>query len=220
MTARAPNFDRIARPYRVIEYLTLGYSLECARQHFLPRLITARNALVLGDGDGRFLAQLFAANPDIHATAVDASAAMLHLLSKRCAPYTDRLQIQQADALMWTPAAPQPYDLVITHFFLDCLTQPQLNSLVRRVTPTLATNAIWLISDFDIPDNALRTPARLFIAGLYLAFRILTGLRTSRLPDHEEPLMHSGFACIARQTFLGGLLVTELWQTGSRQNLT
>ncbi|WP_035353223.1 class I SAM-dependent methyltransferase [Edaphobacter aggregans] len=218
MTAGAPNFDRIARPYRALEYFTLGYSLERARLHFLPRLLTARNALVLGDGDGRFLAQLLSANPGLHATAVDTSAAMLHLLRKRCAPYADRLQTQHTDALTWMPTAPQPYDLVVTHFFLDCLTQPQLNSLVERITPELAPGAIWVISDFQVPANALRIPARLFIDCLYLAFRILTGLRTSRLPVHEAPLTQSGFTCIARQTYLGGLLIAELWQTDPLQN--
>jgi ubiquinone/menaquinone biosynthesis C-methylase UbiE len=217
MTSRASNFDRIARLYCALEYLTLGYSLERARLHFLPRLLTARNALVLGDGDGRFLSQLLAANPSLRATAVDTSAVMLDLLSKRCAPYTDRLQIKHADALTWTALDNEPYDLVVTHFFLDCLTQPQLNSLVQRVKPMLAPGANWLISDFHVPDNALRTPARLFIGSLYLAFRVLTGLRTIRLPVHETPLVQSGFPCIARATFRNDLLIAELWQFESQR---
>jgi hypothetical protein len=55
-----PNFDRIARPYRWLEYLTLGRSLERAREVFLPLLKDRRQALILGDGDGRFTARLLA----------------------------------------------------------------------------------------------------------------------------------------------------------------
>jgi SAM-dependent methyltransferase len=220
MTTRVPNFDRIAHPYRSCEYLTLGRSLERARSHFLPRLLTSRNALVLGDGDGRFLAQLLAANPQLRATVVDTSAAMLDLLSKRCASHSGRLQIHHADALTEITFGPQPFDLVVTHFFLDCLTQPQLNTLVQKIAPMLAPGAFWLLSDFHVPDNALRTPARLFINGLYLSFRVLTGLRTTHLPDYEGTLAESGFACVSDRSFLGGLLIAQLWQTDSPRNST
>ena len=78
-----PNFNRIARPYRWLEYLTLGPALTRCRTHFLPQLAACRTALVLGDGDGRFLAGLLAANPDLRADAVDTSATMLQLLTRR-----------------------------------------------------------------------------------------------------------------------------------------
>ncbi|MCU1248095.1 MAG: methyltransferase type 12 [Edaphobacter sp.] len=60
-----PSFDRIARPYHWLEYLTLGKALERCRNHHLPQLLDRRHALVLGDGDGRFLAQLLKQNPNL-----------------------------------------------------------------------------------------------------------------------------------------------------------
>src|ERR1700735_883293 len=79
-----PNFDHIARPYRWLEYITLGRALEQCRLHYLPSLLNRKRALVLGDGDGRFLAQLLAQNPHLHAHAIDTSATMLQLLRHRC----------------------------------------------------------------------------------------------------------------------------------------
>ena len=84
MTPNPPNFDSIARIYRWAEYLSLGPLLVRTRNHFLPQLTPCRRALVLGDGDGRFLARLLQQNPDLHALAVDTSATMLHLLRERC----------------------------------------------------------------------------------------------------------------------------------------
>ena len=214
MTARTPNFDRVARSYRFLEYLTMGRSLERTRLHFLPQLLTARNALVLGDGDGRFLEELLEANPGLRTTPVDSSTAMLDLLRQRCAHWSNRLRICQIDALCFQASEGEAYDLVVTHFFLDCLSQPQLDQLVEHIASQLAPRAIWVVSDFQVPQGALRIPARLFIDGLYLGFRILTGLQTRRLPDHRLPLSRAGFACFDRQQFLGGLLMTELWQTG------
>jgi ubiquinone/menaquinone biosynthesis C-methylase UbiE len=206
------NFDRVARSYRTLEYLVLGRSLERTRLHFLPRLNSARNALILGDGDGRFVARLLAMNPGLHATAVDSSAEMLKLLQQRCAPYVDRLKIFHGDVMRLSPASETSYDLVVTHFFLDCFEETQIDELISRLAPALEPTALWLFSDFRLPRGILRLPTRMMIRGLYLAFRILTGLRTTRLPRHDTPLAKAGFERIDQQTFLAGILTTELWQ--------
>jgi SAM-dependent methyltransferase len=209
-----PNFDHIARPYRWLEYLTLGRALEHCRLHYLPSLLKRKRALVLGDGDGRFLAELLAKNSLLRADAIDTSASMLHLLRHRCealAPNAStRLNTHQADALTY-PLLP-PYDLIVTHFFLDCLTQHNLETLITRIAPTLSPGALWLVSDFQIPSGPMRLPAKIFVRTLYLAFRILTGLRTTQLPDHATPLQQTGLTRIAHRDRLAGLLITELWQ--------
>ena len=121
-----PNFDPIARPYRWLQYLTFGSALAHCRNHFLPALADRRHALMLGDGDGRFLTHLLAANPQLQADAVDISPAMLHLLTRRARTArptaATRLRTHQTGALAFAPSG--PYDLIVTHFFLDCLTQP------------------------------------------------------------------------------------------------
>jgi ubiquinone/menaquinone biosynthesis C-methylase UbiE len=212
-----PNFDRVARPYRWLEYLTLGPALQHCRVHYLPSLLHQRKALILGDGDGRFLSQLVAANPHLHSDAVDISEIMLKLLRSRCeaaAPNsTTRWNTHQTDALTFSNPSPEKYDLVVTHFFLDCLTQPDLEALILRTSPTLAPKALWLVSEFRIPSTGpMRLPAKLLTRALYLVFRILTGLRTSRLPDHATPLAHAGLTRISHHHRLFGLLTTELWQ--------
>ena len=206
-----PDFNRIARAYRWLEYLTLGPLLERTRNHHLTRLRTCTQALILGDGDGRFTARLLAVNPDIWVNAVDISGTMLHLLRRRCAKVTSlRLRTHHLSALEYAPKSST--DLVVTHFFLDCLTQPEVDALVTRLTPTLAPNALWLVSDFRIPSGLLHWPARVYIRLLYLAFRILTGLRTNRLPNYATSLSNCGFIPIAVHRGLFGLLTTELWQ--------
>ena len=211
LNTKTANFNAIARPYRWLEYLTLGPILQQTHLHHLPRLTQQKSALILGDGDGRFLSQLLSQNPHIHAEAIDTSATMLHLLRQRCALYANRLQTHQTDALAFQPA--KKYDLVVTHFFLDCLTQTQLEALITKITPHLTPDAIWLISDFRIPPTGpMRLIARAYIRSLYLAFRILTNLRVTTLPDYTTPLTQSGFTRIAQHHRLAGLLTTELWQ--------
>jgi ubiquinone/menaquinone biosynthesis C-methylase UbiE len=210
-----PTFDLIARPYRWLEYLTLGRTLERCRLHYLPNILQQKQALILGDGDGRFLAQLLAHNPQLHADAIDTSATMLRLLRQRCKSIAPtRLQTHQTSALAFSVEA-KSYDLIVTHFFLDCLTQPELEALVAHIAPALAPGALWLTSDFRIPSGPMRLPAKFIVRALYLAFRILTGLRTTHLPDHTTPLTRAGLTRITHQHRLAGLLFTELWQTNT-----
>jgi hypothetical protein len=142
---------------------------------------------------------------------------MLELLGRRCAPFADRLQMRRGDARTYVVEG-QP-DLVVTHFFLDCLTELEVRELVARVRPRVAMNALWLVSEFRVPEGWLRVPARVFIRGLYLAFRLLTGLRVTRLPEYAEALRQSGFEVLEERQFLGGLLVSEIWvlSAGSEQ---
>ena len=205
-----PNFNLIARPYRWLEYLTLGRALERCRLHFLPRLLEKKRALVLGDGDGRFLSALMGADPDLYVDAIDTSATMLHLLRLRCEASAERLHTHNTSALSFTPAG--CYDLVVTHFFLDCLPQSEIEILIGRIASTLIPGALWLISDFRIPPGPMHLPARAIVRSLYFGFRILTGLRTTQLPDHATPLAKAGLSRIAHHHSMAGLLTTELWQ--------
>jgi hypothetical protein len=211
LRAPPPNFDPVARLYRIAEYLTLGPLLERTRTHFLPNLPPCHRALLLGDGDGRFLARLLTHQPNLRALAIDTSATMLHLLRRRCQPHADRLQTLQASAL--TVAPPPDIDLITTHFFLDCLTQPELNALARQIADHTSPGTLWLLSDFAIPSTPLLRPlAAVYVRSLYLAFRVLTGLRVTRLPNPQSALSSAGFDRIARHELLFGLLYTEIWQ--------
>lgn len=211
MSQQTPNFDHVARVYRWAEWLTLGPLLGRTREHWLQRLANRRRALVLGDGDGRFLASLLQSNAVIQAVAVDTSALMLSLLRERCLPCVGRLITQQASAL--TFELPPEIDLIVTHFLLDCFTQPQVDALTQRIAAQVAPGTLWLLSDFALPSNRiLRGLGALYIRLLYLAFRILTGLRVTQLPDPQSALLRAGFERIEHQELLFGLLYTDLWR--------
>jgi ubiquinone/menaquinone biosynthesis C-methylase UbiE len=214
------RFDRVARLYRLMEYLSFGPMLERCRVHHIPALTGAHRALILGDGDGRFLARLLAAAPNLRADAVDASSAMLHLLRRRIALQGDRRRITLtcADARAFAPHA-TGYDLVVSHFFLDCLTESETDRLIARIRPHLAPRAQWLVSEFQIPETGSlqKELARAVISGLYAGFRLLTGLRVRRIPPWRALLARHGFTAKATQTWLGGLLVSERWEIPARQ---
>jgi len=210
------NFNRLARSYAALEWLSFGGALARRRRCFLddPRVACAHRALVLGDGDGRFTAALIERYPTLEVTAVDASAEMLKELERRVRAKTPgaALDLHCSDLRTW-PVPGRGYDLIVSHFVFDCLTTADLASLVARIAPALAPNARWVVSDFAIPKHALWNPiAKLVVRFLYLAFGLLTGLEVRQLPDYPSALRSARFELINVETALGGTLRSELWQ--------
>jgi trans-aconitate methyltransferase len=217
--ASPANFDRLARLYAALEWLSFGNALSRRRRCFLthPSLANSSQALVLGDGDGRFTAALIERYPSLQVTAVDASADMLSELERRVRARTPSaaLELCCADLRSW-PVPRARYDLVVSHFVFDCLTTKDLTDLVARLAPALAANARWLVSDFAIPNHSLWTPlAKLMLHLLYFAFGLLTGLEVRRLPDYQSALKSARFELSDAETALGGSLRSELWQRSS-----
>jgi SAM-dependent methyltransferase len=213
-----PAFDRLAHVYRWMEWLSFGPFLWRCRCAFLHRLSHCRRALVLGDGDGRFTARLLAHNPAILVDAVDASPAMLSELARRAGPHRGRVRIEVADIRTFEPPAAD-YDLVVTHFFLDCLAPDEIESLAARLRSRLPPDAAWVVSEFNLPASRFgRYIAGLLIALLYRAFGILTGLAIRSLPDHRKALAQSGFILRHQRKWLAGLLVSQWWEPAPAGN--
>jgi SAM-dependent methyltransferase len=215
-----PNFNRLAGLYRWMEWASFGPWLGWCRSAFLPEVSACHNAIVLGDGDGRFTARLLATNPIVLIDAVDISSAMLNALVRRAGLHSARVRIHLADARQWRPAAPIEtppnenggYDLIVTHFFLDCLTTAEVQSLATSLSRAASPSALWLVSEFAVPSTLFgRFAARPLVSALYAAFALLTGLTVRNLPDYQLALRTASFTMRKRRTWLGGLLIGELW---------
>jgi SAM-dependent methyltransferase len=204
----------VAKAYRWMEYATFAHNLQLVRAARLDTMRAARSALVMGDGDGRFLRSLLAVNPQVHVDAVDSSAIMLRLARERAASLgagsESRVTWHHADARLWQPRA--TYDLVVTHFFLDCFSSAEVLDLVRKSSACMAPNAQWVHSDFAIPAHGLmRWPSAAIVNGLYFGFRVLTGLDATRLPDDATAFAQAGLHLQSQELFLGGLMKSEIW---------
>ncbi|MBW8780897.1 MAG: class I SAM-dependent methyltransferase [Verrucomicrobia bacterium] len=207
MTSREKTFDRLARPYRLLEWAAFGSLLERARFKHLDRLRDHRRILLLGDGDGRVLARVCSLAPQAQIDSLDVSTAMLAKASARLSPADKcRVHFRHADALKADYPA-DTYDAVITFFFLDCFTNDQVATLIRRICPSLRTGAIWLFADFAEPAQGwVRLRAKAWVGIMYAFFRWQTGLTARQLPNSEELLLQAGFERSAETTFQRGFV--------------
>jgi ubiquinone/menaquinone biosynthesis C-methylase UbiE len=214
------RFGHLARVYRWMEYLSFGPYLQQCRRLRIAEMTACRRALVYGDGDGRFLSELVRQVPAMQVVAVDASEEMLRCAAQRL-PSKPEIRLEQADALAYQAAAlPEaPFDLIVSHFFLDCFDEEELTELLARVNAAAAEGAMWVVSDFALPARSVvRQGGWLVVNALYLAFALLTGLRTRRLPDHGRVMRAAGWRLEERWTPLHGLLTSERWRRLSMQS--
>ncbi|HND00121.1 MAG TPA: class I SAM-dependent methyltransferase, partial [Myxococcota bacterium] len=112
----------------------------------------------------------------------------------------------------WTPE-PGRYDLIATHFFLDCFPPDQAAAVVSGLSAAVGPGGRWLLSEFRLPPQGWqRWRARILLALAYGAFRLATRLPARELPPYERLMADARLRLVDREWSEWGLLTAELWQ--------
>jgi ubiquinone/menaquinone biosynthesis C-methylase UbiE len=205
------SFDRVAPHYRWLETVAFGQQLQQARIAFVRQLDAPRRALVVGEGNGRFLAALLREHRAVRVDCVEASGRMIVLARTEL---DDESRVDFIHADIQALALPdQSYDLIVTHFFLDCFTKETLAAVIAKLANSAAPQAQWLVADFCEPGKGWRhLRARLLIAMMYLFFRILAGIEAHRLFNYRPFLQAQGFILTRETLSPNEMIRSELWR--------
>ncbi len=204
------TFDRLARPYRWLEYAMFGRGLLRCRFDLLPWLADARRVLTVGEGDGRFVAELARQFPEIKVDCVEASGEMIACARERL-PANTKVRFHQADALEWDFSKGK-YDAVVTCFFLDCFSSETLAVLMPRLAASVRPEGQWLVTEFHQPSRGMwRCHAKAWLAAMYFFFRHATRLEARRLPDWEGGMARLGLRCCGRLSRRWNLIAASRW---------
>jgi ubiquinone/menaquinone biosynthesis C-methylase UbiE len=215
------NAGRLAGIYRWLEYAAFGRLLEGCRFAYLPRMTPARRVLILGEGDGRFLARFLATNCHAHVDVVESSPQMIAMARSRLSGSdAPRVRFLAQDARAFH-APPSAYDLVVVHFLFDCLDEDEVRRLIGELDPALSQDALIAVSEFHVPGDGLaRWHALVWIRVMYLFFRWTTGLRVQQIPRYEEALTAVGFVLRNCTEWRWGLVRAELFVRSGRPTTT
>jgi len=209
------SFDVLARHYRWMEFVLAGDKLQRCRTAFLTRVAAANRVLILGEGNGRFLVECWRTLPDAKITVVDSSPRMLARACQRLKGQginSERIDFVCADALTWKPPE-AAFDLIVTHFFLDCFRPEQLEPLIAVLARAAAPGANWLLADFQsAPAGWARFRSRLILWLMYRFFTVATRLPASSLTPPDAFLERHGFQLREREVHDWGLLHSDRWQ--------
>lgn len=206
------SFDILAPHYTWMEKVLAGSRLQRCRIRWLPDVAEPQRVLILGVGHGHFLRACARRFPQAEIVSVDASARMLERAQANVAEKSSRLKFIHARLPEWTPE-PESYDVISTHFFLDCFPPDELARVVASVAGGARASAAWLVADFAIPARGWsRVRARAIHAGMYAFFRPVTGVRARRVTPPDALLQAHGFQLVRRASAEWGLLHSDLWQ--------
>ena len=209
------SFDCLAPFYRAMEFVLAGGKLQRCRLAWLEDVKDCRRVLIVGEGPGRFLTECVKALPEAQILCVDSSDGMLkraRLALQRTGLDSGRVKFQQASLPDWTPPQGE-FDLIVTHFFLDCFPPQQLKQVVSRLASAALPGARWLVADFcEPPRGFARWRAKAILALAYAFFNVAVGLPARRLESPDKYLKEQGFHLKEREIFEGGLLHSDLWE--------
>ena len=213
------SFDAVAPWYRALETIAFGNALQRARTAWLNEIGSPRRALIVGEGNGRFLAALLQRHPLIRIDCVDSSERMLDLarqhVLKASPDDIGRVSFLRHDVVSWTPG--DRYDLIVTHFILDCFSIRQVGLVVAKLAQAAAANARWLLADFRTPNAGFaRVHARVWLAVMYWFFRCVAGIEARELVDPSPFLRAEGFTLARQDLFRLGMVKSELWRCSRR----
>ncbi len=213
------NFDGLAHFYTGLERVACGNAMQRGREALLERASGARHVLILGEGPGSTLEPLMQLEPPPHqVTVIEPSHQMRALCVRRLQKtrQTGRVRFLK-DGWEEAPNLLRPApEVLITHFFLDLLTDDQVDCLTAWAAARIAPDACWLNTEFRLPakDGWRRWRARAMLKALYLGCRMVTGLKTQDLPDYGKRLQNTGWALLEHKILNHGFISCELWRKG------
>lgn len=222
------SFDRVAPFYRCLETIVFGHALQRARVAMLERIPPPARVLIVGEGNGRFLEVFVRRFPECEIDCVDASAQMLALArtpAERAVGATaakevisqsragDRVHFIHSDIRELLTDTAVIYDLVVTHFVLDCFNDGPLCEVVGQLATVAGESANWLIADFTVPETGLaRLAGSMLVALMYRFFQWTAKIEAKNLTDPAPLLEGRGFRRAERRLFFGGSVYSDLWR--------
>jgi ubiquinone/menaquinone biosynthesis C-methylase UbiE len=208
------SFDRLARHYSWMESVLAGQRLHRCRTAFLKDMRNCHSALLAGEGHGRFLIEFRGIAPDASVCCVEQSPKMIAVAKEKCrrAGYS-LAKISFIETPLQQFESDQTFDLIATHFFLDCFEMTELESVINKLEHHMRPGGKWVISDFQLPAKGWRAMrARLVLKLAYAFFRVATKLPARSLVPPQPLLIRNGLRILERAQFNFDLLYAELWE--------
>ncbi len=205
---RLNGFNRIAPLYDGIKRLVFFSSIRKSKTHFLSRVPSTGDVLILGGGSGEILNPLLETCPAVRVWYIDASSSMLDLARGGLSQH----QVDQVIFIHGTqnsiPSGAQ-FSAVITQFYLDLFPDEDLRAICDTLNTHLAKGGVWLASDFVDGGKAWQ---RLLLAAMYRFFIAASNITAMKLPAWELCLDACGLSRLARATFYRGFIISSVYK--------
>ncbi|MFT5883092.1 MAG: 2-polyprenyl-3-methyl-5-hydroxy-6-metoxy-1,4-benzoquinol methylase [Crocinitomicaceae bacterium] len=205
------DYSRVAGAYRWLEVLVFSSTLQKARltylEVFLQSLIQLEcpSIAVVGDGDGRFLAELLKCEQDFKIDYIDCSPGMLRVAQKR-AGHDSRVTWR---CEQFERGSKKSYDAIACHFVLNGFGSEQRKHFVGAISASLNPNGILLVSDFD--SRAHRMSAALVFC-MQCFFHVFSGVPFADVSRLDEMFIGREMTKLGEMEWWKGAIFSQMWK--------
>lgn len=199
-----PDYNKISHHYDRLAKLVFGNKQELAKKANIELTRHAQKILIVGGGTGRILEYIADVN---NKTTVDFVE-----LSNRMVGYANKRKIQGLNVSFFPMDIEEfngsGYDIIITNFFFDQLTEERSFRILKQLKGKLSHNGLVLFSDFLNPADA-KNKAIHAIMKMY--FRLTINLRVNRYPDYEKVFQLADFNRIS-SGLIGDNIIAQVYK--------
>lgn len=204
------DFSRLAGIYDLLGLLTFCGALHRSQVYFLSSLHQCQRALIMGGGTGKFLIDLLKSGKVDKVTYVDISPGMIVKARRKVQSRGLLSRVEFiCGGIADIPAV--KFDLVCTHYFLDCFSEADLTKVFAKLKTCLAVQGLWHFSDFYL-DKYSSWYERKLLRFLYGFFRVTCGLGVDSLADFSKFFDSYKLRIVQEKSFGGGLLRTAVYR--------
>ncbi len=178
------NFDRIAPFYDLLATIVFWGSIKNCQIESLRSNPPRGTVLIMGGGTGWIIPYIFESDEVERLYYIEASRKMIERAQKNCpVAFKGKITFIHGDEFS-IPS--HKLDAVITNFFLDCLDENRLESVVNTLHKRLIKGGNWYLSDFRIDKRwYYRMWQEPLIGLMYAFFRLTTKLDNMQLADYR-----------------------------------
>ena len=208
------KFDLIARFYPILERCAFSSQLDKARLAINDEALQGDRVLLVGEGNGRFLQWLLAHKINGSITVVEKSRVMVRLAKNRVAGLGKGkvgLEFVETDFRLYL--ADQPFDCIVTHFFLDLFDPSAQRTVIEKLTGLATDNGTWINVDF-IPPRTLAGQVLMWMQ--YTFFWVVSCIEARHCHDETAAAAQNGWIVSETLGFLNGLVLAKRYQKRRR----
>ena len=208
---KATNFSWLAPFYDTLGAIAFNGNLHRSQAHLLahypPQL---DRVLIIGGGTGKFLIELLKKVTVNKLIYLDVSPGMIRQAQKKVAKiFPQQTSIEFiCGSLQDIPEL--EYDLIITHYFLDCFPEKEFIETSQVLKGKLAIDGYWSMVDFCTTHSASRSK-KMVVKALYKFFQLTCRLNCQDLANFD-PWFEQNLEVIEQQNFCRGLLKASLYK--------
>jgi ubiquinone/menaquinone biosynthesis C-methylase UbiE len=176
------NFNNIAWIYDLLARIVFGATWRKVQTSFIKPIKPYTHILILGGGTGACLECL---EPHHQVTFLDLSDKMIERAKQRNT--LAKVNFIKDDFLKWENDI--HFDAVVCPFFLDSFSNPEVETVIRKIKTMLAPHSELIVVDFQQGTWSQNAVMKL----MHLFFKMSANLKSSHLLDLNRLVKTEGF---------------------------